>query len=1202
METAKLKKFAQFARRSLLEQVSAKLKLVLAENSAARRESTEAIKKLEEAIKGHGKEQVIERVAYIWFNRFCALRFMDVNRYTRIGVVSPAEGQFQPEILAEAKMGHIDEEMVHDKVRQQIFALLDGKAPSRDPQGEAYRLLVVAACNFWNKAMPFLFQRIDDYTELLTPDDLLSGNSILAYTREAMTPDACEDVEVIGWLYQFYISEKKDEVFDGLKKNKKITPENIPAATQLFTPHWIVRYLVENSLGRLWLLNRPNSRLKERMEYYIEPQEDLTAKNANDAKEDKENKFRDVSAFRGSNDFLVVQTPEEIKICDPACGSGHMLTYAFDLLYAIYEEEGYEPAEIPEKILTNNLFGIEIDERAGELAAFALTMKARARQRRFFNKGVKPNICVLENVHFDGNELKDYMDFVGRDLFTAPLQTTLRQFEEADNFGSLIRPDVTDVDGMLRILESKNVSGQLFISMTHLKVLQALRQADYLSPKYHVVIANPPYMSANGMNSQLKKFAGKFYPDSKADLYAMFIQRGFDLSMPAGYSALITMHSWMFLMQSYTRLRESLFESKIFINLIHLGPRAFPSISGEVVQVSAYAAQNKKSLDNRPICFRLLDGDSDAKRRSLIARENRFAQLSQNDLIRLPGSPFAYWTSTAFKDAFEKFDLLSDLANPRIGLQTGDNERFIKNWHEVSKSTFCRPKDFNGISESKWVPHNKGGENRKWYGNCEFIVNWENDGEDIKNDKLTKLAKGLIEKKNSECWNSEYYFKEAATWTRMASGNLAIRYQEKGFIFDTASPSIFTNDQVFYQLIGLLNSIVSKSFAAFLNPTLSFQSGDLKRIPINLPFDREARPQHIESLVEYGKRDWDSFETSWDFTGLPLLNPDYRQPTLKATYQNLRAHWREMTMEMQRLEKENNRIFIEAYGLRDELKPEVPLNEITLTCNPHYRYGNDKSEDELEALLLADSMRELVSYAVGCMFGRYALDRPGLILANQGETIEDYLKRVPEPSFPADDDNVIPMLDGDWFTDDIAERFRKFLRVAFGEEHYETNLQFVEQALNVKGKSNYSIRTFFLSEFYTDHVKRYKKRPIYWLFSSPRGSFNALIYMHRYRSDAVSVVLNDYLREFRTKLVSEKNRQEGISISGSASQAEKTKALKAIEKISKMIIEMEEYEREVLYPLATEQLEIDLDDGVKVNYPKFGAALKKIVGLDAKED
>jgi len=373
-----------------------------------------------------------------------------------------------------------------------------------------------------------------------------------------------------------------------------------------------------------------------------------------------------------------------------------------------------------------------------------------------------------------------------------------------------------------------------------------------------------------------------------------------------------------------------------------------------------------------------------------------------------------------------------------------------------------------------------------------------------------------------------------------------------------------------------------------------------------LPFPEEMVStkisERVSKIVEVSKHDWDSYETSWDFTNLPLLTVEYRQPTLKATYQKLRSHWREMTLEMQRLEEENNRIFIDAYGLQEELKSDVPLNEITLTCNPHYRYGNDKSEEDLEALLLADTMRELVSYAVGCMFGRYSLDKSGLILANQGETVSDYLKRVPEPSFPADDDNVIPMLDGDWFTDDIAERFRKFLHVTFGEEHYEENLRFVEQALNIKGKRNYSIREYFFGEFYTDHVKRYKKRPIYWLFSSPKGSFNALIYMHRYRPDTVGVVLNDYLREFRTKLTSHKNHLEAVSISASASQGEKTKALKEIEKINKMIAEMEEYEREVLYPLATEQVEIDLDDGVKVNYGKLGMALKKIPGLDAQEE
>ncbi len=564
METAKLKRFAQFARRSLLEQVSTKLKLVLAENSAARRESTEAIKKLEEAIKGHDKEQVIERVAYIWFNRFCALRFMDVNRYTRIGVVSPAEGQFQPEILAEAKMGHIDEEMVHDdKVRQQIFALLSGSAPSRDPQGEAYRLLVVAACNFWNKAMPFLFQRIDDYTELLMPDDLLSGNSILSLTREAMTPDACGDVEVIGWLYQFYISEKKDEVFDGLKKNKKIAPENIPAATQLFTPHWIVRYLVENSLGRLWLLNRPGSKLIEQMDYYIKPEQAET-------------------------DFLRITKPEEIKICDPACGSGHMLTYAFDLLYAIYEEEGYDPAEIPEKILTNNLFGIEIDERAGELAAFALTMKARAKQRRFFNKGVKPNICVLENIHFDEGELKSYMDFVGRDLFPVQLISTLRRFEEADNFGSLIRPDVTDVDGILRILESKDVSGQLFLSPTHQKVLQALRQADYLSPKYHVVIANPPYMGSKGMNGRLGAWLKENYESVKSDLFSAFVMRNTELTLLKGHLGFMTPFVWMFI-SSYENLRLFLINQKTITSLIQL---EYSGFDGATVPICTFTIEN----------------------------------------------------------------------------------------------------------------------------------------------------------------------------------------------------------------------------------------------------------------------------------------------------------------------------------------------------------------------------------------------------------------------------------------------------------------------------------------------------------------------------------------------------------------------------------------------------------------------------------
>jgi len=595
MDTSKLKKFAQFARRSLGEQVATKLALVLSPGSAARREIPQAVKKLEEAIqKSRGEGPVIERVAYTWFNRFCALRFMDVNRYTRIGVVSPAEGQFQPEILAEAKMGHLDEDMVPAKTRQQIADLLAGKSPSHDSQGEAYRLLVVAACNAWHQAMPFLFQRIDDYTELLMPDDLLSGNSILAYTREAMTPDVCESVEVIGWLYQFYISEKKDAVFEGLKKNQKITPENIPAATQLFTPHWIVRYLVDNSLGRLWLLNRPTSRLAEQMAYYIAPE-------------------------KPEADFLQINGPEDIKVCDPACGSGHMLTYAFDLLYAIYEEEGYDAAKIPEKILTHNLYGIELDERASELAAFALSMKARARQRRFFNKRVKPNITVLEKVDFSSEELSDYINTVGRDLFTRNLYETLQQFSEAENFGSLIVPKVSSVGDVLATLKVRDMDSNLFLAETHKKVLNVLRMAEALSPRYAVVIANPPYMGGKGMNGRLSAWAKETYPNSKSDLFAMFIERNLDLAVTGGAVAMITMQSWMFL-SSFEALRSRILNQHTIVSMAHLGARAFDSIGGEVVSTTAFVLENAYKPDYRGAYMRLVDGNSEAEKMEMMAK------------------------------------------------------------------------------------------------------------------------------------------------------------------------------------------------------------------------------------------------------------------------------------------------------------------------------------------------------------------------------------------------------------------------------------------------------------------------------------------------------------------------------------------------------------------------------------------------------
>ena len=593
METAQLKKFAQYARRSLMEQVSSKLQLVLAKDSQARRESSRVVSALEQQIKNSSQEQVVEKVAYIWFNRFCALRFMDVSQYNRMSVVSPLEGQFQPEILAEAKAGYIDEELLKDDSRELIINLLNGTATSRDPQTEAFRHLIVAVCNDYHRIMPYLFERISDYTELLMPDDLLSENSILAYTREAMTADACQSVEVIGWLYQFYISEKKDEVFAGLKKNKKVTPENIPAATQLFTPHWIVRYLVENSLGRLWILNNPDSKVVEQMDYYIKPVEQ-------------------------EQDFLKINDPEELKICDPACGSGHMLTYAYDLLYAIYLDAGYDPMEIPEKILSNNLYGIEIDERAAELAAFALTMKAMKgnpaddsnNRRRFFRKPIKPNICRLEKVQFSENELDEYIDFIGSDLFTVDLRMTLTQFEEADNFGSLIRPELTNVNDVLNALNVADVEGQIFLAPTHKNVLKVLKQVDYLSQKYHIVVANPPYMGSKGMNGRLGKWVKDNYPDSKSDLFAIFIERNLELAKKQGSVAMITMQSWMFL-SSYEKLRLKILNQRTINSMAHLGARAFDSIGGEVVSTTAFVLENIHKPDYKGAYLRLVDGMSE---------------------------------------------------------------------------------------------------------------------------------------------------------------------------------------------------------------------------------------------------------------------------------------------------------------------------------------------------------------------------------------------------------------------------------------------------------------------------------------------------------------------------------------------------------------------------------------------------------------
>ena len=1150
MDTNALKKFAQQARSQLRKEVSARLQQVLLTDSAEMRQKAPLVSELQERIRQTSQDRVIEAAAYSWFNRLCALRYMDLNGFNRIGVVSPVRGATQPEILQEAKGGHVDDSLPAPR-RKELNGYLNGSLPSDNPQQEAYRLLLVAACNRLAEAMPFLFERIEDYTQLLMPLDLLSESSILHAVREALTAEACEDVEVIGWLYQFYISEKKDEV---MARKSAVPSEDIPAVTQLFTPHWIVRYMVENSLGRLWMLNHPESKLAARMDYYIAPEGEQT-------------------------DFLHIDSPEELKLCDPACGSGHILTYAFDLLVAIYEELGYDPAQISALILEKNLFGIEIDGRAGALAAFALYMKAYEKDRRFARRGVLPNICVMEDVSFSAAEIQTYMDRVGSDLFTQDLWFGLKQFEQATTFGSLIRPEIRNPGLVRERMQAAGVFNDLFLNETNRKVQKVLEMVAYLSPRYQVVVANPPYMGGKGMNEDVKDFATDQYPDSKSDLFAMFIERGFDLILPKGCNAMVTMQSWMFL-SSYEKLRTRLLDEYAIDCMVHMDNMVMGIAFGTAATIWQ-KLRNPHSKGQYSYVY-YEDINEAGVPYEFPVQNERLAIASAADFKKIPGSPIAYWVSNPIRNSFEN-PPLSKYFESGGRCKTTNDAIYLRHIWEVAKNTI-------GLN-NRWCLLYKGGSFQKFYGNREHVIKWS---EDAKN--FYASVGGLTQK--------QYWEKIGITWTIVSAHNTTgFRLKCIDGQYNSVSPTIFPigNEIHIFTILGLLNSIVGNSLLGILNPTLALNVGNVLVFPIpeNLLFDINSNICRIvEKIILSTQHDWDSYEISLDFTTLPLMNRQSLEGIagqwqsldckLSYAFHLLRTDWQNITTEVQRLEEENNRIFIEAYGLQDELTPEVPLDEITLTCNPHYRYGAKYSEEVLEARLLEDTMKELLSYAVGCMFGRYSLDQPGLVLANQGEMLADYLRQVPQPAFMPDEDNVIPVLEGDWFADDVSERFKTFLRVTFGEAHYDENLAFIEAAL---GKD---IRTYFVRDFYKDHVQTYKKRPIYWLFSSPKGSFNALIYMHRYRPDTISVLLNKYLREYQTKLRARRSYLETIERNPGASNKDKTAAIKEMRQIDAVLVELRDYENEVIYPLAAQQIAIDLDDGVKVNYEKFGTALKGI--------
>ena len=1240
IDTAALRSFAQDARKALIDQVLIKIEAVLASDSLARRVNPEAVKFIEKAINpnlSHGlgvsnnaqntnqaqlKNKLAEKVAYTLFNRFCALRFMDLNNYNAVKIVSPAtESEKNPEILKQAESGIINDILISkNNSKDQITGLLNGsiKSLNNDQLNDAYCLLIINVCNYYHKLMPYLFEPIDDYTELLMPSDLLSQKSILAQIRQVLTPQNCNDVEVIGWLYQYYIAERKDEIFAGFKSNVKASADDIPAATQLFTPHWIVKYLVENSLGRLWLLNHPQSKLASKMEYYIKP----------DAAE---------------TDFIKITDPEELKICDPACGSGHMLTYAFDLLYAIYEELGYSPQDISALILKNNLYGIEIDERASQLANFALTMKARKLDKNFFKNPIQPNICLIENVSIDSDKLKKYFDYLleiphfndlnkkyeeshqqladgkesgkveKKNTLIIQLTETIRQFKEAKNYGTLLRPKFALNSGFYKFIKELDLKGDLINEQTQKLILKVLNQVDYLTSLYHVIVANPPYMGNRNMEGNLTKFAETNYEDTKTDLFAMFIERGLELVIPKGYSAMVTMQSWMFLI-SFDNLRNSLLNNTI-LNMAHLGSNAFDSISGEVTSVTAFSVKRATNLAFKGSYLRLIKGkcELDKNLDLLTAIKNQdcgwFYKANAEDFRKIPGYPIAYWVSDNIRQIFENTPSLGDFAKPRQGLSTANNDKFLRLWPEVSinKIGFGLKSIQESIeSKLKWFPYNKGGEFRKYYGNNEYIVNWENDGLNIRNfyDSNGKLR--------SVTRNPSFYFRPSVTWTRISSSKFGVRYSPTGFIFSDAGPSVYPEEKYLKPLNALVASNLTRELLNILNPTLSFQVGDIERIPVSPEILDKLDKNIPEELINIAKEDWDNFERSWDFKTNPLLRSEFYKPSIEATYNCLRDYYKEITLKSQALEVKNNKMINEIYNLGCEINSDIDLRDITLTCNPYYRYNKldeneDKEENEgnennennedsqslnlnLENKFKADTIKEFISYAVGCMFGRYSLDKEGLILVSQGQTVEDYLKHIPEPKFTPVKDNILTIFDDEYFENDIVALFYKFIKLTFSEADFLTNLKFIEQALIENNSSSMSIRDYFNKYFYDDHLKTYAKRPIYWQFTSPKGSFKALIYMHRYTENTVHNVLNDYLRAYQSKL---KNKVDSLNLQKENSK-DSAKLTKSILKFNTIINELNAYEKDTLFPLASQKVNIDLDDGVKVNYAKFNNAFKKV--------
>ena len=1220
MEKASLKKFAVDARRKLIDDVKFQLGLYgITENGILEPQTgtdsalifdlgngnTQTIKgeryvkqyrNLVEHLRGfYGAantkqqlDQFAEEMAYTWFNRLIAIRFMEVNRYIPVRVLSSEiKGQNLPDLVKSPFSGDLE---FDENEKQQIFALQDA-----NKEDDLFRFLFFKQCNDLNRILPYLFENLDSsdsFSELLVVLSFNDPNGVV-YRLVHEIDEAWFDihakdddgnpvgqVQVIGWLYQYYNTEPKKQVFADLDDNIKISKENIPAATQLFTPDWIVRYMVENSLGRLWYEGHPNFDKSEWKYYLDEAQQEPQV----------EQQLAEIRARYANIE------PEQLKVIDPCMGSGHILCYLFDVLMQIYLDNGYSRREAVRSILENNLFGLDIDKRAMQIAYFAVMMKAREYDSGFFDRSkvTQPKVYDIQEsndinrnqLKFFGNGLSDFE----RNEARLQLEGLLDTLTDAKEYGSILDMGSYNWDLLRSCAEVAGEDAQVSMESVGLektvaKLKPLIDIGEALGQKYDVVVTNPPYMGSSGMNARLSAYVKKNYPDSKSDLFAVFIERCAQMDKRGGYQAMITQHAWMFL-SSFEKLRAKL-QLIDTVNMAHLGARGFDEIGGEVVQTTSFVMRSSHTKGYKGTYCRLIDGDSEkAKADMFVSGENRYV-AEQDNFSKIPSSPVAYWVSDQFLKSFES-PKIGDFVLARNGMKTGDNGNFVRLWWEpnIKKEVFNAKNAKNAVeSKGRWFPYNKGGEYRKWYGNSDCVVNWENAGERV-------IGRAKIEKRNVQDYPIELKFKPLVTWSLITSSLPSFRYKES-CICDIAGMSFWDTKgkNTIPYLLALCNSKVAFCVLKMIAPTINFQAGDISRIPVIISTAKGSCVQEkTEQCISLSKSDWDSFETSWDFAEHPLVKwshdlwdctaiaatMDYyyhgERPEVSCPVELCYLLWQgecnDRFAKLKANEEELNRIFIDIYGLQDELTPEVEDKDVTV-----------RRAD------LGRDIRSLLSYAVGCILGRYSLDKPGLAYAG-GEWDSGKYSR-----FQPVTDNVVPLCDEEYFgEDDLVNRVVDFIKEVFGAASLEENLAFIAKALGNKGNTSREvIRNYFLKDFFADHCKIYQKRPIYWMFDSgKKNGFKALVYLHRWDADTTGRVNNNYLspllRTYAQQIVQENN-----VISASSDARTVSLAQKRLDKLKLQQAECEKYEKNIAH-LAGLRIALDLDDGVKVNYVKAQTA------------